>query len=425
MSILTQTGGVTCRQMRAETLMATRYIPLFLQHSPTPRIQSFATLAGLEAAVRGVLISVMPLTMYDALRDAATVSQVYFLVGLASLCWGLLVPWLTRYIPRRWMYTLGCCLYLLAMALAWFGPPLLMPVALLSMVLATATCFVCFNAYVLDYVARADLGRTQSLQMFYAAAPWAIGPMTGVWLRGLWAPLPFVVAALFALLLLTTFWVLRLGNGKQIQRARGPAINPLAYLGRFLRQPRLIAGWMFAVVRSCGWWVYIVYLPIFCIEAGLGDKVGGFALSVSNATLFLTPVLLRLVYRHSVRRVVRGAMAWCMVLFCAAAALSALPWLTVACLMLASVGLIMLDTAGGLPFMMSVKPSERVEMAAVYSSFRDVSGILTPGVAWSVLLVAPIAAVFLASGLGFVAAFVVAGRLHPRLGVARPSRGGA
>jgi MFS transporter, ACDE family, multidrug resistance protein len=28
---------------------------------------------------------------------------------------------------------------------------------------------------------------------------------------------------------------------------------------------------------------------------------------------------------------------------------------------------------------MAVKPSERTEMAAVYSSFRDVSGILTPG----------------------------------------------
>jgi MFS transporter, ACDE family, multidrug resistance protein len=68
-----------------------------------------------------------------------------------------------------------------------------------------------------------------------------------------------------------------------------PRPNPLAYLGRFFRQPRLIAGWLFAVMRSCGWWVYVVYLPIFCIEAGLGDKVGGIALSLSNALLFTTP----------------------------------------------------------------------------------------------------------------------------------------
>ena len=394
------------------------------QGALAPRIEAFAMLAGLEAAVRGLLISVMPLAMYEALGSAEAVSQSYFLVGLASLVWGLMVPWLTRFLPRRWMYSLGCGFYLLSMGLALLGQAALMPLALLSMVLATATCFVCFNAYVLDYVARHDLGRTQSLQMVYAAAPWAIGPVAGVWLRDLWTPLPFVLALSFALALLAMFWWLRLGNGKQIQRARGPAINPLAYLGRFFAQPRLVAGWLFAVMRSCGWWVYVVYLPIFCIEAGLGDKLGGVALSVSNAMLFVTPLFLRLVHRISVRRAVRLAFGHCALMFCAAGLLSGWPVLTVAGLMLGSIGLVMLDTAGGLPFMLSVKPSERVEMAAVYSSFRDVSGILTPGAAWAVLLVAPIAGVFVASGLGFAAAFVMAGQLHPRLGTARPSRGG-
>jgi hypothetical protein len=84
----------------------------------------------------------------------------------------------------------------------------------------------------------------------------------------------------------------------------------------------------------------------------------------------------------------------------------------------------MLDVAGGLPFMMAVKPSERTEMAAVYSSFRDVSGILTPGVAWVVLLVLPVAGVFAVCGAGMLTAAAIAGRLHPRLGAARPSHGG-
>ena len=154
--------------------------------------------------------------------------------------------------------------------------------------------FVCLNAYVLDYINRSELGRSASLQMLYAAAFWSAGPMLGVWLWTSWAPAPFLVAGGFALVQLAAFWVLRLGNGKQIARAKGPALNPLAYLGRFFAQPRLIAGWSFAVIRSCGWWVYVVYLPIFCIEAGLGDKVGGIALSITNALLFTTPFLLRL-----------------------------------------------------------------------------------------------------------------------------------
>ncbi|CAN1500019.1 MFS_MefA_like domain containing protein [Paracoccaceae bacterium] len=405
--------------------MATRYLPLALTHSPTPRIEHFALLAGLEAAVRGVLISAMPLAVYQALGDAQSTSLVYFCAGVVALIWGLMVPWATRFLPRRWAYTGGCLLYLCGMTFAMIGTVWSVPLAVICNAMATATTFVCFNAYVLDYVDRANLGRSQSTQMVYAAAPWALGPLTGVWLHDHWAPAPFLLAGAFAIALLTVFWVLRLGNGKQIQRAKGPAVNPLGYLGRFFRQPRLIAGWLFAVMRSCGWWVYVVYLPIFCIEAGLGDKVGGVALSVSNVLLFAAPALNRMARRLSVRRSVRVAFGACGLTMLLAGLLAFLPWATVAMCMVASIFLVTLDVVGGLPFLMSVKPSERTEMSAVYSSFRDVSGILTPGAAWLVLFVAPLPGIFVASGIGLLAAWTVAGRLHPRLGALRPSRGGA
>jgi hypothetical protein len=260
--------------------------------------------------------------------------------------------------------------------------------------------------------------------MLYAAAPWAIGPLLGVWLRHLWEPLPFLLAGILGFVLLVTFWVLRLGNGKQISRARRPATNPLAFLGRFFAQPRLIAGWSFAVLRSCGWWVYVVYLPIYCIESGLGDKVGGIALSVSNALLFISPLMLRWARVAGIPRAVRFAFGVCSACFFGAALLSGQPWLTVACCIMASTMLVLLDVVGGLPFLMAVKPSERTEMSAVYSSFRDVSGIMTPGAAWLVLLVAPLPGIFVAVGTGLAASFLVARRLHPRLGVSRPSAGG-
>jgi ACDE family multidrug resistance protein len=406
--------------------MATRYLPLFLRHSPTPRVENFALLAGIEAMVRGVLISAMPLVVYEGLGSAEATSSAYFWAGIVALVWGLLVPWFTRHVPRRWMYTSGCLLYLVGMGLAVMGTPVTVPLALMCLASATATTFVCFNAYVLDYIDRTDLGRSQSTQMVYAAGPWAIGPMTGVWLHDWWAPAPFLVAGTVAMLLLGVFWVLRLGNGKQIQRAKGPALNPLAYLGRFFRQPRLIAGWMFAVMRSCGWWVYVVYLPIFCIEAGLGDKVGGVALSISNALLFISPMMLRYARRTSVRRAVRIAFGLGGVCFVVSALFAPLPWVAVAAMMGASVFLVLLDVVGGLPFLMAVKPSERTEMSAVYSSFRDVSGILTPAAAWVVLVPfgAPLAAFFAVTGAGMLGGYAVASRLHPRLGTVRPSHGG-
>ena len=231
-----------------------------------------------------------------------------------------------------------------------------------------------------------------------------------------WRPAPFLLAGGFSLLAMAAFLRLGMGHGKPVGAARGGA---LAYLGRFLQRPRLVAGWIFATVRSCGWWVYIVYLPLFCIQNGLGEKLAGGAVSLSNLALFATPLLLRVVQRLSVRTAVRGTFGYCAVLFALAWALSGMPWATVICLGLAALGLVMLDVCGSLPFLMAVKPSERTEMAAVYSSFRDVSGILSPLVGGAILLVAPVAVTFAACGAAMAAACAVAGRVHPRLGERR------
>ena len=404
--------------------MFTPRTPLYLSHAPTPRVEHFALLAGIEAGVRGIILSVMPLAIYRAFGDAGVVSGIYFAVGIASLFCGLMVPYMTRFIPRRWMFTLGGCLYLIGMALALTGDPVLKAAALMVNAFGTVTFTVCLNAYVLDYITRSELGRNESTRMVYSGASWTIGPVAGVWLFNWWEPAPFITAAIFATALIAVFWKLRLGNGKQITRARGPAPNPLAFLARFRRQPRLIAGWLFAVIRSSGWWVYVVYLPIYAIQNGLGETIGGMALSLSNGLLFITPLMLRLVHRTSVRFAVRGTFAFTGALFLVAWVVAPLPWLVVIALLIGSIGLVMLDVCGSLPFLMAVKPSERTEMAAVYSSFRDVSGILTPGVAWLVLLVSPVAGVFGACGFAMFVAYGIAGRLHPRLGAVKlaPSR---
>ena len=38
--------------------------------------------------------------------------SLYFIVGIVALIWGLMVPWATRKVPRRWAYTGGVVLYL-------------------------------------------------------------------------------------------------------------------------------------------------------------------------------------------------------------------------------------------------------------------------------------------------------------------------
>ena len=401
--------------------MLDRRVPEWLRHAPTPGVRGFAVLNGCEAIARGVLISVMPITVYAELGDARVVSEVYFLVGLLSLATGLLVPWLSRFVPRRYIYATGCAAFISGAISASQGGLVPVVAGLALITLATVTIFVCTNAYVLDYIARNRLGHCETSRLFYAAFGWTLGPALGVSLQRVWAPAPFVIAALAIATMLGVFLFLRLGNGRLIMRSARPSPNPLAFVTRFAAQPRLVAGWIFAVVRSCGWWVYVVYLPIFAIESGLDAQLGGWLLSLSNGMLFVAPVMLRWMQRNSVRRAVRTGFMFGGLCFATASALAGWPELALASLVAGSCFLILLDVSAGLPFLLAVKPSERTEMSAIYASFRDASGILTPGAAWIVLLVAPVSGLFAVAGAGLLGCWWLARHLHPRLGAARIS----
>jgi MFS family permease len=381
-------------------------------------VNGFAVLAGVEAVVRGTVLAVFPLLMYRAWGDAAQVSQWYLIVGVLSLVTALLVPLLGRYLRRRRVYLVSVSMYLAGAGLgAWGGQ--LTTLALLCHSIGAASAFVCFNAYVLEHVDKADFGRLESLRMFYGGLGWTAGPLLGVWSLQLWQGAPFVIVALGALTMLNLIRGMQLGDLRaHVSAQHRPAShNPLVILRRFFAQPRLVAGWFFALMRSCGWWVYFVYVGIYAVQNGLGDQVGGIATSVANAGLFLAPLMLRWIQRHSVRRSLRGAFLLGGTCFLSAALLSSWPWPTVLVLMLGTLCLVLLDVCAGLPFMMAVKPSQRTEMSAVYSSFRDFSGILSPALAWAVLQFSPVAGVFALGGLCMLAGWVVAGYLHPQLGV--------
>jgi MFS family permease len=398
-----------------------RRIALTVYQPARAGVHSFALLAALEAAARGILISVFPVLLYRALGDAKLVSEVYLYIGISSLVAALFTPYLARFIPRRWLYTGGMSLMMAGNLFGAFGEGHYITVALLTNTIALVVMTICFNAYVMDYIERSSMSKNETMRLVYSGAAWAIGPYAGVLLMDISPRAPFLIAIAACIFMIAFFWYLRLGNGKVITKAKKPPANPLAYISRFFQQPSLIAGWSFAVVRSIGWMIYIIYLPIFAVENGLGDKLGGLALSISNALLFLAPLILRFVYRTSVKTAIIVAFAGSAACFFAATAVAAIPMAVVLLLILATLFLVALDVVAGLPFLMSVKPSERTEMAAVYSTFRDISGVMSPAFARVVLIFFPLVGVFAAGGLALITCAWFAGRLHPRLGKKRLS----
>lgn len=383
---------------------------------PAPDAMGFGLIGGIEAVIRGTTLSVFPLVMYRAWGSAALVSQIYFAIGVLSLLTALTVPSLTRYVPRQRVYSAAILLYAVAAVLGVVGGKWV-TLSLLCAVMAAATSFVCFNAYVLDYVDKSEFSKLETLRLFYGAWGWVIGPVLGVWLLSVWNGAPFVLVAVASLAMLWLKSGMRLGNGKAMASNRSRASHPVANLRRFFQQPRLVTGWLIPLMRSCGWWFYFVYVGIFAVENGLGDQVGGIASSAANMGLLLAPLMLRWMRKHSVRKAVRLGCLLSGICFVLATLAAPLPWATVTLLVMGTCFLVLLDVCAGLPFMMAVKPSERTEMSSVYSSFRDASGIVSPGVAWLVLLFFPVSAVFAAAGAGLLVAWGVAGRLHPQLGV--------
>jgi hypothetical protein len=96
-----------------------------------------------------------------------------------------------------------------------------------------------------------------------------------------------------------------------------------------------------------------------------------------------------------------------------------IPVVAAAALVSSAFFLVMLDVCGNLPFLMAVKPSQRTDMAAVFSTYRDASSFIAPGIASVVLVVLPISSIFavLAGMMG--GGFWLGQYLHPRLGKAK------
>lgn len=404
--------------------MNTRPLADLIDRSFRPGVPGFALIAGLEAVVRGTTLSAFPLLMYHAYGNASLVSIFYFCVGLISLTTLMMAPQLTRFLPRSQVYQLGVSLYLVAALCGMIGGRL-MGVALMANAMAAATAFICFNAYILDFLDKSEFSKMEASRLFYGGIGWTAGPFLGVWLLRFWTGAPFVITSVFACLMLLVFRKINPGDGVVIQRAARASTNPRVFLRRFFAQPRLIAGFLFALIRSCGWQILVIYVGIYAVESKLPEVVGGLAMSVANAGLFVAPWMLVWVRRRKVKDAVRTGFAITGIAFILGAALSPWPWLAIGVVLSGAIGLILLDICGGLPFLMSVKPSERTEMSAVYSSFRDVSGIVTPGAAWVVLQVAPLPGVFAVAGLAMLGAFMIANQLHPRLGQKRGAPGAA
>lgn len=344
----------------------------------------------------------MPLLALDLLGDAQRVSLFFLAISLVGLAGALTVPILVAMLGRRRATMLGTACIV--------GGAVLMPQASVGTLVGGAALYtfgyfcvdVAVSVAIMDRIPRKEFSRFEPLRMACIGAGFTLGPWLGVTLGiegGLW--LPFAVMGICAIGVCTYC----LGAGVVIDRptAGWASANPLRFLPRFVRQPRLRLAWFMTAARSAWWNVFFVYGPIICVENGFSDQTAGLVASLGTVAVMFAPLWGRLFAPVGLRGLLATGFVATGVVTLLLPLAGDRPRLVIALLLAATVTASWIDAGGNALFLRAVHPHERSQMASVYATFRDAGRLGPLGVFTLLLIVFPLGAVFVATGAATIA----------------------
>lgn len=368
-----------------------------------PTMPAFSALFTLEPLSRSIIVTVVPLMALERFGTAQNVSIFFFVLGILGVGMSLGVPWLVSRITRRGTFTMGAVTGIISMGLFIHGEVWSL-CAGMAMHLFAASCIdVSLNLYMMEHIRRQDFGRFEPIRMFFLAFSWCVGPFLGVYLRNTIGPeAPFIFGGAAVLILAAYFFYLRFTDHPAVTGARPAVTNPLKYLPRFFKQPRLRLVYVLSATRS-GWWtMYFIYVPIYCVTSGLGETMGGALVSLATAFVMATPLLRGAIQRFGIRRILLVGYFGVGAATIAISLVMNVPMIAISVILGAGLFAVLCDSVGNALFYRAVHPYERSEMATVFGSYRSVSSLTFPGVYSGILAVFPLPAVFAITGVGMI-----------------------
>lgn len=329
-----------------------------------------------------MMVGVIPLAALEALGSKAAVSYAFFAGAVITLLFTLNIGALEAVMQRRWVMMLGAGFLVTAASMFMFasGPLLGVAIGLHS---AEASIFsVCLSLYIMDFIGKAELTTTESRRMLYNGAAWSVGPSIGVWFwsRSL-GDVPFLISITTTAVMVTYFWRLRFHHNPVLRGPTRTVTRPWHNIARYFGQRYLRVAYAITTARAIFWAALFVYGPIYVVEAGLPIWAAGTFLSISSATLFLSPLVRRIADRVGLRTTIVAAFAMMSCAMTGLAVLDEARPFGVVLWMIGAVGGAAIDVLGNIPFMRLVKPRERGAMTSVFSTWRESSFLLAPLIA--------------------------------------------
>ncbi len=377
-----------------------------------PGAGAFAMLFALDSTARASVVTVLYLQAKDLGFTDRHVTLLTNAASLSSLVFSFLAPALVMRYRRRWVYVGGICLGMagtVALSTATIPGEI---AALILRAMSSVMINICLMLYVMDFIPRHQMVRSEPLRLFSGCLPWGLGPWIGVELYKEFGPGGTAVMSFISYAtLLALFAYLRISDNPAVAPAKRPLPNPFANIKRFVTQPRLRLAWFIAFGRSAWWAMFFVYPTLYLRNNQVDDTWTGALTGAGNILLILTLPIGWLARRIGIRRPIVTA-------FLAAGALTLLvpfTWhhvvLTGLLFLAGALFVVTLDALGTIPFMRSVRSYERPQMTAIFGTYVYFSDLL-PGLAYLILQgYFDLRSVFLFCGLLTLAVGLVATRL--------------
>ena len=362
------------------------------------------------AVLQGILIlcwafpaAIIPIQALRLLGDAQAVSILFFAVSIVGVAGAFVVPSIAHNLGRRSIFVVGGTCVVASSILLSLDDTIPLIAGIAFRTFGFLSLDVAFEIAIMERIPRRDLARFEPARIFFMGIAFLVGPWLGVWLSlrvGLWTPF----ALLAILTVLVCVLTLRSGLADQPigKRVGWRSPNPLRFIPRFVRQPRLRLAWLLTFGRSAWWTMFFIYAPIFCVESGLGEEMAGIILSAGSAAILLVPLFGRLGRRVGLRPVLAIGYLSTGLVTILIAVVADHPWTGVAFILAATVCAALIDAAGNALFMRAVHPHERAEMASVFMTYREAGQLVPPGVFAMLLSVFALPVVFVASGVSMV-----------------------
>lgn len=364
---------------------------------------AISSLSGLEGFGRSIPTSIVPILALEALGTRTAVSYAYLIGSGLALVATLNVGRLHSLMPRRWIVSMSMLMLLAGIVIfaTASGPVFGAGIALLS--IGAAVFSVCISLFTIENIPKIDLTGHESRRLVFNGGAWMAGPAMASWLYAdVGRFVPFAISGSAIAAGLVYFWSIRLGPSTAFTpKASAPPI--VHNIPRFFRQRHLRLAYAVTTVRAIFWFGLFIYSPHYVVDAGLPVWVAGVLLSTAAGLLLASPLIRRTAERRGTRHVVIGGY------LIIALALATLAWIgeptTAGVLVwfIAAIGGAMIDVVANIPFMRTVAHHEQMEMTTVFSTWREVSAMLAPGLGAVVLLVGPFRLFYLAVALGSLA----------------------